>query len=140
MKNRILFFLLPSLFFLFAFTIENAIVPKDEILSGGPPKDGIPALLRPKFVRPDKTAFLNNNEQVIGVAMGGDKAYPLETITMKPSVIQESIGDKVIRIRVSKDVEVTAVLGKNGNTLPHIFSYWFAWQAFHPDSAVYKQD
>ena len=36
------------------FTLDNAIVPKEEILSGGPPKDGIPALLKPKFIQADQ--------------------------------------------------------------------------------------
>ncbi|MGB9438711.1 MAG: DUF3179 domain-containing (seleno)protein, partial [Desulfobacterales bacterium] len=27
------------------FALDNAIVPREEILAGGPPKDGIPALL-----------------------------------------------------------------------------------------------
>jgi hypothetical protein len=36
------------------FSLDNAIVPKDQILSGGPPKDGIPAILKPKFVRPEQ--------------------------------------------------------------------------------------
>lgn len=40
------------------FNLEKSIVPKDEILSGGPPKDGIPALLKPKFIRPDEAEFL----------------------------------------------------------------------------------
>lgn len=34
-----------------AFNIDNANVLKDEILSGGPPKDGIPAILNSKLKR-----------------------------------------------------------------------------------------
>ena len=80
-------------------------------------------------------------ERVLGISVqGGAKAYPLEVITGRPGVIQDSIGDMVISIRVSKDGEITAVLDKNGDALPHIFAYWFAWQAFHPDTAVYKQE
>ena len=97
MKNRILFFLLPALFFLFGFTIDNAIVPKDEILSGGPPKDGIPALLHPKFVRPDKAAFLTNNDQVIGVAMGGEaKAYPIKILNWHEAVNDALGGEPIV--------------------------------------------
>jgi len=31
------------------FDLSNSLVPKDQILSGGPPPDGIPAILSPKF-------------------------------------------------------------------------------------------
>ena len=26
----------------------------------------------------------------------------------------------------------------NGVEVPHIYVYWFAWQAFHPDTAIYR--
>ena len=52
MKKIIFFLFIVSSWILFsAFNIDNAIVPKDKILSGGPPKDGIPAILNPKFVK-----------------------------------------------------------------------------------------
>jgi len=31
------------------FDISESLIPKDEINSGGPPRDGIPAILEPKF-------------------------------------------------------------------------------------------
>ena len=39
------------------FNLESAIVPEDQILSGGPPKDGIPAILKPYFIRPNQADF-----------------------------------------------------------------------------------
>jgi len=63
------------------FNLESAIVPKDQILSGGPPKDGIPAILKPNFIRPNQADFLGDNDQVIGVEIDGvTKAYPLNIL------------------------------------------------------------
>ncbi len=45
------------------FKLDNAIVPEDEILSGGPPKDGIPAILEPKFISAAKVAFHSPGDQ-----------------------------------------------------------------------------
>jgi hypothetical protein len=74
-------FLLGCLLMLAAFNIDNAIVPKDEILSGGPPKDGIPAILSPKFIRPGETEFLEHNDQVIGVRVSDEaRAYPVKIL------------------------------------------------------------
>lgn len=74
-------FLLGCLLMLAAFNIDNAIVPKDEILSGGPPKDGIPAILSPKFIRPGEAEFLEPDDQVIGVRVSDEAmAYPVKIL------------------------------------------------------------
>ncbi len=82
MKKFFIPITLLSVFFILAgFSLDNAIVPKDQILSGGPPKDGIPAILKPKFVRPEQAAFLKEGDQVIGVEVNGTaKAYPLKIL------------------------------------------------------------
>ena len=75
-----------------AFTLDNAIVPKEEILSGGPPKDGIPALLKPKFIQPEKADFLKTDDQVIGVRMGTQaKAYSIKILNWHEAV-NDTIG------------------------------------------------
>jgi hypothetical protein len=63
------------------FNIENAIVPQSEIFSGGPPKDGIPAILEPKFLKPNQVNFLEDSDHVIGVQIGNEaKAYPIKIL------------------------------------------------------------
>ena len=70
-----------NLLIISGFTLENAIVPQDQILSGGPPKDGIPAILKPRFLQPAKADFLDNNDAVIGVRIGGQaRAYPINIL------------------------------------------------------------
>ena len=52
-----------------------------EILSGGPPKDGIPAIDSPKFLPVGKVAGLADTEPVITVSINGDlRAYPLQVL------------------------------------------------------------
>ncbi len=64
-----------------AFNLDKAIVPRDEILSGGPPKDGIPAIREPKFISPHGANFLSSDDQVIGLQIGGEaKAYPIKIL------------------------------------------------------------
>ena len=63
------------------FNIDNAIVPQDEILSGGPPKDGIPAILQPDFVPTGEAGFLESSDDVIGVRIGKEaRAYPIKIL------------------------------------------------------------
>jgi hypothetical protein len=60
------------------FDLDNAIVPRDEILAGGPPKDGIPALLEPKFLSAEEAEFLKPDDRVIGIEVKGEsRAYPI---------------------------------------------------------------
>jgi hypothetical protein len=54
----------------------------DEILSGGPPKDGIPSIDDPKFVPVSEMSDLGPQEPVIGLTINGDaRAYPLRILT-----------------------------------------------------------
>lgn len=67
--------------FLSGFSLDNAIVPKNEILSGGPPKDGIPAIMEPQFVTADKVDFLRDDDPVIGIVIGAvARAYPIRIL------------------------------------------------------------
>ena len=51
--------------------------PRSQIFSGGPPKDGIPALNNPDFVSATDAFFLSDFDFVFGVFINGEaKAYP----------------------------------------------------------------
>jgi hypothetical protein len=78
------------------FSVDNAIVPPSEILSGGPPKDGIPALLHPKFVAADQAKYLDEDDQVIGVVIGGvARAYPIKILTWHEAV-NDTVGGQAL--------------------------------------------
>lgn len=56
-------------------------VPLDEIMSGGPPKDGIPAIDEPQFVPAAAVTDIAPQEPVIGLVIGGQaRAYPLRIL------------------------------------------------------------
>src|SRR5688572_22720874 len=58
----------------------RAIVPLDRIVSGGPPRDGIPSIDNPKFVSITETG-LQDSELVLGLEIEGDvRAYPLRIL------------------------------------------------------------
>ena len=53
-----------------------------EILSGGPPKDGIPALFDPDFIKASAETRIVDSEPVITVDINGDvRAYPVRYLT-----------------------------------------------------------
>lgn len=59
---------------------SKSIIDRSEVLSGGPPKDGIPSIDEPKFVTLAE-AELDPREPVIGFSHEGDaRAYPLSVL------------------------------------------------------------
>ena len=64
----------------------------DEIMSGGPPKDGIPSIDRPKFKPAAEADHLKPTEPVIGLVINGDaRAYPLG-ILIWHEIVNDTVG------------------------------------------------
>jgi len=69
-----------------------------DILSGGPPKDGIPAIDAPQFLPMENISGLNEKEAVISVNVAGQiKAYPLR-ILMWHEIVNDTIGDVPVAV------------------------------------------
>lgn len=79
--------------------LSRALVPLDEIVSGGPPPDGIPAIDRPVFVAPRAAdPWLKPKEPVLALEVNGDaRAYPLQ-ILMWHEIVNDTVGGKPVTI------------------------------------------
>ena len=68
-------------------------VPYSEILSGGPPRDGIPPIDRPQFVSVSEAQeWLSEREPVVFVQVGDDaRAYPIQ-ILMWHEIVNDTVG------------------------------------------------
>ncbi|NRB00394.1 MAG: DUF3179 domain-containing protein [Rhodobacteraceae bacterium] len=65
-----------------------------EIMSGGPPKDGIPALDNPNFIAAADETRLGSREPVITVEVPGEtpRAYPIRYLTWH-EIVNDEVGD-----------------------------------------------
>jgi len=74
-------------------------VPYGQILSGGPPKDGIPALDDPVFVDVAAAdAWLDDAEPVVVVSIGDDtRVYPIQ-ILMWHEIVNDVVGDTPVAV------------------------------------------
>lgn len=72
----------------------STLVDLDEIMSGGPPKDGIPAIDRPQFITTEEAGdWLDPKEPVIVVAIAEQaRAYPLQ-ILMYHEIVNDEMGE-----------------------------------------------
>ena len=71
----------------------------DDVLSGGPPKDGIPAIDVPSYVSiADADLWINDREPVIFVQVDGvARAYPLQILTWH-EIVNDVLNDKPLSI------------------------------------------
>ena len=78
------------------FDVSDALVPADEIIWGGVPRDGIPPIHDPKFIEAQDAKFLRDADRVLGVYRNGiAKAYPIR-ILERHEVVNDSFGDEAI--------------------------------------------
>jgi hypothetical protein len=68
------------------------LVDPEDLISGGPPPDGIPPIDHPKFLAPEDVDFLADAEPVLAVEIDGDaRAYPLQ-IMVWHEIVNDEIG------------------------------------------------
>jgi len=95
-------------------------VPADQILSGGPPPDGIPSIDRPRFTNAANATFLTNDyDWVIGINYNGDqRAYPL-MILVWHEIVNDVVGGTPLAITYCPLCYSTAVFIRviNGTTV-----------------------
>jgi hypothetical protein len=63
-----------------------------EILSGGPPRDGIPSIDNPVFAAASEVSTISDREPVIRLQVGDDvRAYPLQILTWH-EIVNDTVG------------------------------------------------
>ncbi len=80
------------------FDVTRHTIALKEIRGGGPPKDGIPALLEPSFISPAEATYLRPQDMVLGVSIGGaSKAYPVRILNWH-ELVNDRIGSRPILV------------------------------------------
>ena len=98
MKSVSRLFVVFTLALLTGFDTSNHSIPLDEIHSGGPPKDGIPALYDPEFVTADEATFLKPQDRVLGLFINGEaKAYPIWILNWH-ELVNDRVGGEAVLV------------------------------------------
>lgn len=72
-------------------------IPLDEILSGGPGKDGIPSIDNPKFISITDATFLNDSDPGLGLTVNGEsRFYPYRILVWHEIVNDTIVGQPVL--------------------------------------------
>lgn len=77
---------------------SKAEIPVGEIRSGGPPRDGIPALFAPATIPAAEADFLEEGDRVLGLEVGGDaRAYPLRILSWH-ELVNDTVGGRPVLV------------------------------------------
>jgi hypothetical protein len=80
------------------FDLSDSLVPVEEIHHGGPARDGIPAIDRPRFVNASVVDYLLGDDRVLGINRNGiSKAYPINILNHH-EIVNDDLGREAIVI------------------------------------------
>lgn len=80
------------------FDLSSTTIPTSEILGGGPPRDGIPSIDAPKFIRPDAATFMRDDDIVLSLTRGATtRAYPLRVLVWH-EIVNDAIGGEAVAV------------------------------------------
>ncbi|OUR97954.1 hypothetical protein A9Q84_06465 [Halobacteriovorax marinus] len=76
------------------FNLEGTLIPRKNILKGGPPRDGIPAINHPLFISSDKAEKIYSiDDYAIVVSTAKEtKAYPISVLNWH-EIVNDIVGD-----------------------------------------------
>ena len=75
------------------FDLADADIPHADILPGGPPRDGIPAIHKPKFLPANQADFLQPDDRVLALEIHGQaRAYPVRILDWH-EIVNDQIGE-----------------------------------------------
>lgn len=79
------------------FDLSKTSIPQEEILPGGPPRDGIPSIDDPKFIPAQQVGGMRAEEQVLSLTIDGrTRAYPISILNWHEIVNDEIAGQPVV--------------------------------------------
>ncbi len=77
---------------------QNWMIPVDQVLDGGPGKDGIPALANPSFISSSEASYLQDNDLVLGLAVGNEvRAYSHKVLDWH-EIINDDLDDVSVAV------------------------------------------
>lgn len=76
------------------FSDQNWLIPVNEVVDGGPGKDGIPSVENPSFTSVNQVDYLQDDRLVIGVKINNElRLYPHQILDWH-EIINDTIGDE----------------------------------------------
>ncbi len=80
-----------------------------------------------------------NKDLVLGIRIGGaQKAYPFKELhDHGEASFSDTVGGSVLTIEWHEKEKYARAIGSDGEEIPTVIVYWFAWYAFHPETEIF---
>lgn len=86
-----------------------------------------------------RAAGYHPKERVLGIRIGEQtKAYPFVELGKTAGVVSDRVGNTALTIRFDREASRATAHTADGQQLPAVVGYWFAWYAFNPKTAVFR--
>jgi hypothetical protein len=120
------------------FDITDALIPSEEILPGGPPRDGIPSIDNPKFIPATKVEFLDPDDRVLGLNYNGTvRAYPIAIMNWH-EIVNDRFGNQSIAITFCPLCGTGIAFKAEHNNRP--LSFGVSGLLYNSDMLLYDRD
>jgi len=91
------------------------------------------------FPAPYSRRELPRKNWVLGLLINGEaKAYPVRQLPDGEPIADE-VGGEQVEILWDAAARHAQVVKPNGESIPSVLAFWFAWQAFYPETALWNQ-
>ena len=94
---------------------------------------------RLSFPVENRSKEYRNKDLVLGISPdGATKAYPFKELEKNEQErFEDSLGGKTFTVEWFESDDFARILDDNGQEIPSVIAYWFAWYAFHPDTEIF---
>lgn len=115
-----------------------SLIPLDQIVSGGPPPDGIPAIDVPAFEPVGAaSAWLAGTEPVVAVEVNGDaRAYPIQ-ILIWHEIVNDVIGGEPVAVTYCPLCNSAVVFGRRAGDL--VLDFGTSGRLYNSDLVMYDR-
>lgn len=117
---------------------HESLIPLDEIISGGPPPDGIPPIDAPKFITPAKATWLDPAEPVLSVEIEGDaRAYPLQ-ILLWHEIVNDTVSGRPVAVTYCPLCNSAIVFDRT--VAGSVTTFGTSGRLYHSDLVMYDRE
>jgi len=75
----------------------------------------------------------------LGIEINGYfKVYPFVELEKTNGDFTDTVNGRQLLIRYNSEHRTGTILDQQGNELPGVATYWFAWYAFHPETEIFS--
>jgi hypothetical protein len=86
----------------------------------------------------EENSQYRRKETVLGLEIDGQfKAYPFDELKKGPEKFTDEFQGRRFEVIYDKKNQTARIVDPEGNELPTLLAFWFAWYAFHPGTEIY---